>query len=1056
MMKYRWTWMLMASMLLLATSWSVADDPSGGGEGGDKPGGAGEVGKKLDPADVRQVLDQTLIRILGKRNAPEQKKGLWEELVNQPYHTPLQKAQKLLFHGQYLKAEKQFDLVLATKLSPMERQLAWEGKLEAVLLQDKQVDLDRFHKLIANPPAATETAGGTTTTAPSATQPGEEPSTGSVNLLRLQAMALVRTGKLNEARLLLQPLVALKLTLQMPNPAGTLAALNLYGQILETQANYTAATALYEQIGQLALHDLPDDPALRTEIAHALYRSGILTAVGGNRHREVLLRLTRINEDIDRTYWPAHLEAAQLLLASHNDREGGQEVEATLGLNPNSFEAHTLALDWAIENYNFERAQAELDTLKKNSDSPRVNALEGRLLLKQRLPEQAVAPLKQAVTRNPMDPEARGWLAGAYYLLCQNELAQEQLGALQTADAPTTQGAHPGATVGGGGAKVGGHPVVLYQAAEILRDARQFTQAETLYLEAAQAAAWWSEPYAALAQLYLETGQEEKAQLAYDKSFKIDPFNNRAYNQLTLLDYLNNKEQFRLLETDHFIIRYDKRDAILAKLASVQLERIYPDVTGYFGVTRLPTKTQIEFFPSHEQFGVRTTGLPWIGTVGACTGNVIAMDVPRGDGGAKDLMGAFDWARVLRHEYTHTVTLALTNNRIPHWLTEAAACDQEQAPRDWDHCQLLGSNYRAGTLFKLKDLNWGFIRPKRSIDRLLAYMQSQWIYEYLIETYGQPKMLGFMAAFRDGKTEPQALQQVYGKTQEQLDTEFLAWAGKQIESWGLPSDPLPQRSAVEKAVKDDPKNADAKVTLAWVLLNGGNPKEVARAESLLREAITLNPKHAGARELLGAILKTNKKTAEARILLEGLVQDDPRRPVAWRTLGLMAMSEKRFADAEQAFLQLQQLRPLEDTSYQNLAGIYLVRKNLPAAIAQLMELQAHEQHDERIPRKLAELILATSGNLREAETMAYKAIRINPYNAINHELLASILMAEKQPARAAEFYRYATELQPRLAIYWAGLAEALGEARDQAGAAAAAQQAVKLQPDSPAAKWLAP
>ena len=104
-------------------------------------------------------------------------------------------------------------------------------------------------------------------------------------------------------------------------------------------------------------------------------------------------------------------------------------------------------------------------------------------------------------------------------------------------------------------------------------------------------------------------------------------------------------------------------------------------------------------FPSHEQFGVRTTGLPWIGTVGACTGNVIAMDVPRGGPGeGADLMGNFDWARVLRHEYTHTVTLALTNNRIPHWLTEAAACNQEQAPRDWDNCQLLASTSRATAL----------------------------------------------------------------------------------------------------------------------------------------------------------------------------------------------------------------------------------------------------------------------------------------------------------------------------------------------------------------------
>src|SRR5438045_9485197 len=96
-------------------------------------------------------------------------------------------------------------------------------------------------------------------------------------------------------------------------------------------------------------------------------------------------------------------------------------------------------------------------------------------------------------------------------------------------------------------------------------------------------------------------------------------------------------------------------------------------------------------------------GVPRLGTVGASTGNVFARYVPRS--GSQNQMGTFDWARVLRHEYTHTVTLALTNNRIAHWLTEACAVAQEESPRDWENCLLLGSNYRAGTLFKIGGLN---------------------------------------------------------------------------------------------------------------------------------------------------------------------------------------------------------------------------------------------------------------------------------------------------------------------------------------------------------------
>ena len=117
----------------------------------------------------------------------------------------------------------------------------------------------------------------------------------------------------------------------------------------------------------------------------------------------------------------------------------------------------------------------------------------------------------------------------------------------------------------------------------------------------------------------------------------------RAYNQLVLLNYL---QKFSTLESQSrlkpgsdqpaFILRYEPQDEILAKLAVKWLEKIRPDIWSYFQIQDLPAPTQIEMFPSHEQFGVRTTGLPWIGTVGACTGNVIAMDVPRGGDAGSD------------------------------------------------------------------------------------------------------------------------------------------------------------------------------------------------------------------------------------------------------------------------------------------------------------------------------------------------------------------------------------------------------------------------------------
>ena len=94
------------------------------------------------------------------------------------------------------------------------------------------------------------------------------------------------------------------------------------------------------------------------------------------------------------------------------------------------------------------------------------------------------------------------------------------------------------------------------------------------------------------------------------------------------------------------------------------------------------------------------------------------------------------------------------------------------------------------------------------------------------------------------------------------------------------------------------------------------------------------------------------------------------------------------------------------------------------------------------------------GQLAEAEQSAYRAIRINPYNAINHQTMAQVLVAEKDNNRAVEFWKNAVDLQPRVSDFWEGLADAEGLSGDSSAASASATKALKLQPNSPAKKWI--
>lgn len=150
-------------------------------------------------------------------------------------------------------------------------------------------------------------------------------------------------------------------------------------------------------------------------------------------------------------------------------------------------------------------------------------------------------------------------------------------------------------------------------------------------------------------------------------------------------------------------------------------------------------------------------------------------------------MGAYNWAQVLRHEYAHTVSLSATGNRIPHWMTEGLAVVSEKAPLRWEWVPML---YRAVTKDELFDIGggrgitWGFVRPKRPIDRQLAYAQSAWMCEYLVETYGREAMLRLLAAFKAGKTEEAAFTEVVGLSPDRFHSDFVMWARQKVKGWG--------------------------------------------------------------------------------------------------------------------------------------------------------------------------------------------------------------------------------------------------------------------------------
>ena len=79
---------------------------------------------------------------------------------------------------------------------------------------------------------------------------------------------------------------------------------------------------------------------------------------------------------------------------------------------------------------------------------------------------------------------------------------------------------------------------------------------------------------------------------------------------------------------------------------------------------------RLEVYPNHDDFIVRTLGLPGQGgLLGVTFGLVVAMDSP-----SARPPGDFNWASTMWHELSHVYILTATHHLVPRWFTEGSRC----------------------------------------------------------------------------------------------------------------------------------------------------------------------------------------------------------------------------------------------------------------------------------------------------------------------------------------------------------------------------------------------
>ena len=125
----------------------------------------------------------------------------------------------------------------------------------------------------------------------------------------------------------------------------------------------------------------------------------------------------------------------------------------------------------------------------------------------------------------------------------------------------------------------------------------------------------------------MRLGREGEArkelQLAYDNHFR----DAATANSLTLMDSYSKFRDFR--NADHRL-RLNKKEAdVLRPYFQEEMLRAMATYEKKYKF-KLNEPVQVEVYPDHEDFAVRTMGLPGLGALGVTFNNFIAMDSPSG------------------------------------------------------------------------------------------------------------------------------------------------------------------------------------------------------------------------------------------------------------------------------------------------------------------------------------------------------------------------------------------------------------------------------------------
>lgn len=487
----------------------------------------------------------------------------------------------------------------------------------------------------------------------------------------------------------------------------------------------------------------------------------------------------------------------------------------------------------------------------------------------------------------------------------------------------------------------------------------------------------------------LRTGDEAAARKALERSWDLDRSAPLTKNLLDLLDVV---DKFETVKSGEMVFKFAAEEAEVFKVYALPLaqEAYKTFVERYAFTPKGPLL--IEIFPRHDDFAVRTQGLPGlVGALGACFGRVITMDSPRARVRGID----FSWQATLWHEMAHVFSLQLSNYRVPRWLTEGISTFEEHR-RSPAWGRELTLEYAAalarGQTFGVKGLPDAFKRPQHLA---MAYFEASLVVEHLVELNGDQGLRALLLAYADGAADAEAFAKAFGRSVDDVHASFNQFVEKRYASlrdaMKMPSGTVKadDLAGLKSLAASSPNNYPVQLTLGQALVRAG---DLAGAKAPLERAAQLAPQASGAdspRALLALIAQKEGDSARARRELRALLVHDHANVAAARQLA--ALSADSADDLDFALRLVADLDPFDPGVHAQLGRRLVAKSEFARALSEYQAALALG------PPNLAEAhsdvadVLLKLGRRDEAKRAAISALKEAPTYARAQDLLLAAI-----------------------------------------------------------------